>query len=31
MKESKHHNQWLVLDEMLDDEVMASSLLMTEE
>ena len=31
MKEPKHCDQWLVLDEIPDDEVMASSLLMIEE
>ena len=31
MKEPKHRNQWLVLDEIPDDEAMASSLLMIEE
>ena len=31
MKEPKHHDQWLVLDEVPDDEAMASSLLITEE
>ena len=31
MKEPKHCDQQLVLDEILDDEAMASSLHMTEE
>ena len=31
MKEPKHHNQWLMLDEIPDDEVMAVPLFMTEE
>ena len=31
MKEPKHHDQWLVLDEIPDNEAMASSLLRTEE
>ena len=31
MKEPKHCNQWLVLDEIPDDEAMASSLLITGE
>ena len=31
MKEPKHHDQQLVLDEIPDDEAMVSSLLMTGE